>query len=226
MAEALISVLLEQLASITYEHIRGNVRLILDVEKEVAEFTSNLKAIQDVLKDAEKRQVKEAVVQDWLDKLKQVSYEMDNVLDEWNTESGKQQLEKQEHEGENNLVSEEKKVCFSIPSPCFCFGQVGRVIVRRDIALKIKDLNSRLTLIAEERQRYQFQSTATSGIEQPERPKSTSLVDVSNVSKIFVREDEKYILISMLLGKSSGKEKMGPLVIPVVGMGHGEDNPF
>ncbi|XP_062013278.1 putative disease resistance protein RGA4 [Rosa rugosa] len=200
-AEALISVLLDQLGSITYERMRGKVRLILDVENEVAEFTSNLKAIQAVLKDAEKRQVKEAVVQDWLDKLKQVSYEMDNVLDEWNTESLKQQLENQENEGEEALVNKEEKVRFSIPSPCFCFGQVGRVKVHHGIALKIKQLNSRLTLIAEERQRYQFQSTTTGGIEQlPERPKSSSQVDVS---EIFGREDENDTLISMLLGKTT-----------------------
>ncbi|PRQ51031.1 putative P-loop containing nucleoside triphosphate hydrolase, leucine-rich repeat domain, L [Rosa chinensis] len=216
MAEALISVLLEQLSSITYEYMRAKVRLILDVEKDVAEFTSNLKAIQAVLKDAEKRQVKEAVVQDWLDKLKQVSYEMDNVLDEWNTESLKQQVEKQENEGENTLVNKGKKVRFFIPSPCKCFGFGQGVFVHHAIAMKIKELNSRLTSIAEERQRYRFQSTTISGIEQPERPKSSSLVDVS---KVFGREDEKRTLISMLLGKSSGNEKLGPLVICIIGMG-------
>ncbi|PRQ51037.1 putative P-loop containing nucleoside triphosphate hydrolase, leucine-rich repeat domain, L [Rosa chinensis] len=217
MADALISVLLEQLASLTYELIKGQVTLVLDVEKDVAEFINNLRAIQAVLEDAEKRQVKEAVVRDWLDKLKDVSYKMDNVVDEWNTEILKQQVEKQENEGENALVNK-RKVRFSIPSPCKCFGfgQVSRVIVNRAIALKIKELNSRLTSIAEERTRYHFQSTTTSGIEQPERPKSSSLVDVSN---IFGREDEKETLISMLLGKSSGKEGRGPLVIPIIGMG-------
>jgi hypothetical protein len=122
-----------------------------------------------VLKDAEKRQVKDAAVQEWLDKLKEVAYEMDNVLDEWNTQALKLKIEKQENEGEMALVNK-KKVRFSIPSPCNCFsfGHGNRVIVRHGIAQNIQELNSRLTSIAEKRHMYQFQYTTTSGIEQPQ----------------------------------------------------------
>ncbi|KAK9943127.1 hypothetical protein M0R45_008746 [Rubus argutus] len=125
--------------------------------------------------DAEKSRVKEAVVQDWLDKLKGVSYEMDNVLDEWNTQALKQQIGKQENEGESALVNK-KKVRFSIPSPsnCFFFGQAShRIVVRHDLAQTIKQLNIKLTSIAEERHKYEFQSTTTSGIEETQRPKTS-----------------------------------------------------
>jgi hypothetical protein len=47
-----------------------------------------------VLNDAEKRQVKEEAVKLWLEKLKDVSYEMDNVLDEWNTAMIKAELKR------------------------------------------------------------------------------------------------------------------------------------
>ncbi|KAK9923470.1 hypothetical protein M0R45_031887 [Rubus argutus] len=67
MADALISFLIEQLASTAFEQIKGNVRLVLDVEKDVNQLTKSLKKIHAVLKDAEKRRVKEAVVQEWLD---------------------------------------------------------------------------------------------------------------------------------------------------------------
>ncbi|PRQ20591.1 putative leucine-rich repeat domain, L domain-containing protein [Rosa chinensis] len=93
MAEALISVLLEQLASVVFEHTKQAVTLVLNAEEDVHSFSSNLKAIQAVLEDAEKKQVMEARVRDWLQKLKDVSYEMDDVLDEWNTEILKQQVE-------------------------------------------------------------------------------------------------------------------------------------
>ncbi|KAK9923459.1 hypothetical protein M0R45_031877 [Rubus argutus] len=219
MADALISFLIEQLASSAFEQIKENVRLVLNVEKEVHQFTESLKTIQAVLKDAENRRVKEAVVQDWLDKLKGVSYDMDNVLDEWNTQALKQQIEKQENEGENTLVNK-KKVRFSISSPCNCFrfGHGRRVVIRHGVAKTIRQLNIRLTSIAEERLRYQFQSTTASGIEEPQQPKTSSLVDVS---EIFGRENEKHTLISMLLGHSTstGEEERGPLVVPVVGMG-------
>ena len=35
--------------------------------------------------DAEQRQVTETAVRLWLEKLKDVSYDVDDVLDEWNT---------------------------------------------------------------------------------------------------------------------------------------------
>ncbi|XP_068312906.1 putative disease resistance protein RGA3 isoform X2 [Pyrus communis] len=218
MAEALISVLLEQLASITYQHVEEEVSLVLNAEEDVAKFAGNLEVIRDVLEDAELRQVKDAGVRNWLEKLKDVSYKMDNVLDEWNTEILKQQVEKQEeHGGSTSLVTKKKMkaVCFSIPSSCFCFRQVRRVIRGREIALKIKRLNENLDEIAEQRQRYNFQSMERTTIEQPEREETSSFVDAS---VIFGREQEKEVLVSKLLNESSQEER-SLLVIPIVGMG-------
>ncbi|XP_020414925.1 putative disease resistance protein RGA3 [Prunus persica] len=96
MAEALISALLEQLGSIIRKQVEQEVRLVVGVEKEVAKLSHNFKAIQVVLEDAEERQVKELNVKYWLERLKDVSYEMDDVLDLWSTEILKQQIQQQE----------------------------------------------------------------------------------------------------------------------------------
>ncbi|KAB2607141.1 disease resistance protein RGA3 [Pyrus ussuriensis x Pyrus communis] len=82
MADVLVSTLLEKLATIAYEYVEDEVKLVLNVKKEVEEFAGNLKAIQVVLEDAEQRQMKEANVQQWLDNLKEMSYQMVDVLDE------------------------------------------------------------------------------------------------------------------------------------------------
>ncbi|TQD86963.1 hypothetical protein C1H46_027477 [Malus baccata] len=109
MAEALISMLLEQLASLTYQHVGEEVKLVLNAEKDVKEFEAKLKVICAVLEDAELRQVRDANVKNWLEQLKDVSYKMDNVLDEWNTEILKQQVEKEEeHGGSTSLVNKKK----------------------------------------------------------------------------------------------------------------------
>ncbi|CAN6583201.1 unnamed protein product [Malus baccata var. baccata] len=218
MAEALISVLLEQLASVTYQHVGQEVKLVLNAEKDVQEFEAKLKVIGAVLEDAELRQVRDANVRNWLEQLKDVSHKMDNVLDEWNTEILKQQIEKQEeHGGTTSLVTEKKMmpVCFSIPSSCFCFGQVRRIILHRDIALKIKNLNENLDEIAKQRETYNFRFTERMIREQPEREKTSSFVDESI---IFGREQQKEVLVSKLLNESSQEER-GLLVIPIVGMG-------
>ncbi|PRQ20446.1 putative P-loop containing nucleoside triphosphate hydrolase, leucine-rich repeat domain, L [Rosa chinensis] len=218
MADALISVLLEQLASVVYKHTNAAVKLVLDAEKDVKSFSSKLKAIQAVLEDAEKKQVTEASVEDWLKKLKDVSYEMDDVLDEWNTELLRQQVEeKQEVEGDNALVTK-KKVCFPMLSGCFCFGQVNKVIHHHNIAKRINELNERLTLIAAEREMYGFHQSTIGGHDDQQliqRQKTSSLVDIS---MIFGREEEKEMLLSKLL-RESNQDGGKLLVIPIVGMG-------
>ncbi|XP_061998365.1 putative disease resistance protein RGA3 isoform X2 [Rosa rugosa] len=109
MAEALVNVLLERLATITLDKVQEELNLVIGVEKEVKSLTRNLRAIQAVLQDAEQRQVTESSVRLWLNELNEVSYEMDEVLDEWITEVRKQQMEKQENQGENPLVATKKK---------------------------------------------------------------------------------------------------------------------
>ncbi|CAB4303360.1 unnamed protein product [Prunus armeniaca] len=213
MAEALISVLIEQLASIIQKQVQQEVRLVVGVEKELAKLTSNFKTIEVVLKNAEERQVKEVDVRQWLERLKDVSYEMDDLLDEWSTEILKQQIQQQEEEAGNaGSTSTTKKVCFCIPAPWFCFGQVSQVTLRLDIAVKIKELNERLALIASERQNFNLQYT-TREIEQIERQKSSSFVD-----KTFGRVDEKDKVVEKLLS-GSGQGGATCLVIPITGMG-------
>ena len=92
-AEAIVSAVTEQLTSIIGREIQQEVRLVVGVDKEVKKLTSNFQAIQAVLVDAEQRQVKETTVRVWLDKLKSVSYDVDDVLDEWNSAILKLQIE-------------------------------------------------------------------------------------------------------------------------------------
>ncbi|PRQ20145.1 putative P-loop containing nucleoside triphosphate hydrolase [Rosa chinensis] len=186
--------------------------LVLNVEEDVHSFSSRLNAIQAVLEDAEKKQVTEAKLRDWLEKLKDVSYEMHDVLDEWNTEILKQQVE----EGESASVTK-KKVCFPTPTNCFCFGQVSKAIHHNNIATRIKKLNEKLTVIAAEKEQYDFHLSTIRGTDEQliQRPKTSSLVDIST---IFGREEEKECLLSKLL-RDSNQDGGRFLAIPIVGMG-------
>nr|XP_011464815.1 PREDICTED: disease resistance protein RGA2-like [Fragaria vesca subsp. vesca] len=212
MAEALISVLLEQLASVVVKHTKQTVTLVLNAKEDLHSLSSKLKAIQTVLEDAEKKQVTEARVGDWLQKLKDVSYEMDDVLDEWNTEILKQQME----EGENVVVTK-KKVCFPMPSVCFCIGRANKVIHHHNIARRIKELNKKLTLIAAEKEMFGFHQSTIGGHDEQLilRQQTSSLVDIS---MIFGREEETRNLLSKLL-RESNQDGERFLVIPIVGMG-------
>ncbi|XP_017180012.3 putative disease resistance protein RGA3 [Malus domestica] len=212
MADAILSVLLEQLVSATFHCINDELKLVLNFKKDVQEFAGKFKAIQSVLQDAEGRQVEDESVRNWLDDLKEIFYQMGDVLDEWNYDILRQQVEKQEREGAAALVPE-KKVRFSVSSCCFCFGQVSQVFLRHDIAARIKELNESLTLIDKQRKMYGFH--IEKGSQRLERRITSSFVDVSN---IFGRENEQDVLITKLLTDSS-EQGRGTLIIPIVGMG-------
>ncbi|OMP00140.1 cc-nbs-lrr resistance protein [Corchorus olitorius] len=85
MADAIVSAVLNQLLTIIDREIEHEVRLVVGIEQEVEKMRNTFQTIQAVLVDAENRHLKEDAVKLWLDKLKHISYDIDDVLDEWNT---------------------------------------------------------------------------------------------------------------------------------------------
>uniref|UniRef100_A0A2N9IR00 Uncharacterized protein n=1 Tax=Fagus sylvatica TaxID=28930 RepID=A0A2N9IR00_FAGSY len=98
MADPLISVLLELLASITAQEAEQELWLVVGVDDEVRQLEGNLRIVNAVLKDAENRKATDEAVKLWLKKLEDTFYEMDDVLDEWNTAMIKFKIEKNEKE--------------------------------------------------------------------------------------------------------------------------------
>ncbi|KAL5789855.1 hypothetical protein ACOSQ2_004743 [Xanthoceras sorbifolium] len=208
MADAIVSSVLEQLTSSIGQQIEQDVKLIWGASKEVKRLTNSFQSIRAVLLDAEQREVMEKTVRVWLDRLKDVSYDVEDVLDEWNTSKLKLQIER--HQNQNAIVLK-KKVCSFLFSPCFCFRQV---VLHHDIALKIKEINENLDDIVKDKERYNF-NTIGSYVQQHHRAESISLIDES---KICGRDTETNTLISKLLCESSDhKEDLH--VISLVGMG-------
>nr|TKR68969.1 hypothetical protein D5086_0000309090 [Populus alba] len=119
MADALVSVVLEQLRSIIIQEVGQEVRLVVGVKNEVEKLTSSFRAIQAVLANAEERQLEEGYVKLWLDQLKDISYDMDDVLDEWGTAIAKSQSKVHEHPHKNK-----KKVCSFMIFSYFRFREV------------------------------------------------------------------------------------------------------
>ena len=149
MAWALVSTIKDQLSSF----IASEFSSIANVKGEVQKLESKFHTIQAMLNDAEKRQVKEEAVKLWLDKLKDVSYQVDDVLDEWNTAMIKEKIEKQQKEFEEKEKAEtsaaKKRKVWPLIS-------VPTLLQHRDIAHKIKELNEKLDEINKEREMYGF----------------------------------------------------------------------
>ncbi|OMO69134.1 Disease resistance protein [Corchorus olitorius] len=205
MAEALVAAILQQLATLTAQSASRQLRLVRGVEAEIENLESNFKAIQCVLEDAEEKQLVNKSVGLWLERLKQVSYDMEDVLDEWQTF-----LQKLATKSDEVEVFIKKKVCPFIS----CFQFPHQVVRRHDIAVKIIEINGELDKIAREKERYQL--ATRSEMKQPRRLESTSFVDVS---KLHGRDAVKHKIISMLLGDNSGEGNIGIQTISIIGMG-------
>ncbi|KAL9373036.1 hypothetical protein Peur_035280 [Populus x canadensis] len=206
MAAALLSPILEQLTRIVAQEVQEEVNLVVGVEKQVDKLKSNLLAIHSVLEDADRKQVKDEAVRDWVNKLKDVCYDMDDVLDEWSSAILRWKM----GDAEENTPSQQKIRCSFLGFPCFCFNQVVR---RRDIALKIKEVCEKLDEIAKEKAMYGFELYRAT--DELQRITSTSLVDESIVSG---RDDEREAVVSKLLGESS-QEAWDVYAISLVGLG-------
>ncbi|KAJ6671939.1 hypothetical protein OIU85_013297, partial [Salix viminalis] len=151
--------------------VQEEVNIVQGVKKQADKLKSNLIDIQSVLEDAERKQVKEKAVRVWLDKLKDVCYDMDDVLDEWSYAI----LRWKTGDAEENIHIHQKIRCSFLGSSCFCLNQVVR---RRDIALKIKEVSEKVDEIANERSRHGLQiNRATDEIQ---RPTSTHFFDQSS----------------------------------------------
>ncbi|KAH7536606.1 hypothetical protein FEM48_Zijuj03G0002600 [Ziziphus jujuba var. spinosa] len=200
MAEALVSEVLGQLASITTRLAVEELRRVKDADKNISSLRRKFKDIQAVLEDAERKQLDDAGARRWLDKLTDVSYDIDDVLDEWSTEALKSEIQKRVEAEENDhhqKVADKKKVCLPLTSYCFCVNQLKRVGVCRDIAHRIKELNETLEGIAKERQHHSLETTK---VVQKQTRETISFVDESQV---YGLDGPKSALIEKLLSESS-----------------------
>ncbi|KAJ9168113.1 hypothetical protein P3X46_019675 [Hevea brasiliensis] len=207
MADALVSKVLEELISIIASEIEQEVSLVVGVKKEVQMLTTQFQLMKAVLVDAENKQLKNDAVKLWMQKLKNISYDMDDVLDEWTTAIQKSQIMGDERVSAKNKWKVRCLICFS----CFRFREVG---VRHDIAVKIKDLSERLDIIFDEQRVFNFVSFQKETKQEVERPISASFIDMT---KVQGRDQEKNAIVEKLLTESS--QTPSPHIISIVGMG-------
>ncbi|XP_031129955.1 disease resistance protein RGA2-like [Ipomoea triloba] len=207
MADALISTVVEQLINIL-KHQAQELKRALGVEKEIANLSSKLENIREVLDDAEKRSFKDKGIKLWIENIQDFCYQVDDVLDEWRTRSLRQQIESPEASRSSFLPSRSK---------------FKRFVMHRDIAKKIKELDSTLDRITKEKGQFTFDSasithTSAASHSDQELMRVTTAFDV-DASQIQGRKSDASALISKLLENSGEGARNGPLVISIVGTG-------
>nr|GMD10949.1 putative disease resistance protein RGA3 [Ipomoea batatas] len=211
MADAMISIVVDQLSIIIKDQIQ-ELRAVLGVEMEIKNLSSKLKKIRAVLNDAERRSFKEESVKLWVEEIKDLCYDVEDVVDEWSTKTRRQQRERSSSPSEDAAGS-----CSSFLPSCFHF---KKIVMHRDISNKIKELDSRLDRITREKDQFKFDhaSVAITHIsgQESKRVITTSFVDASEIQG---RDIDASALISKLVENNNDNNNGPPVVISIVGAG-------
>ncbi|KAI3997201.1 hypothetical protein MKX01_009045 [Papaver californicum] len=150
MAEILVSALSEALIAKLVAIASDRISLDWGVRDEMSTLKRTLRNIQAVLTDAERQQVEKDTVKCWLENLKEVAYEAEDLLDEF-------EYEALAHRREIEVCKQADKMAY-----------------------KIKELSKMLDQVSKDKDEFSFDvSNSTSGSSSHRNRETHSLVDVS-----------------------------------------------
>ncbi|KAF4347033.1 hypothetical protein G4B88_003577 [Cannabis sativa] len=217
MADAFTSALVDHFVSSALAKIDKNVGLVQNVKKDVKKLKKSLKYIQDLLVDAGTRQLDSQWLKQWLSDLEDISFDMDDVLDEWNSAILKSEIGRFDQEGKGTCEDGDdssdhvcaKKVCFPVlPSSWLCFKKVNQVIRHCDFAKRIKKLTNELDIIKKDGHDHGIVIGAIGMYSQQQyNPSSIVKSRITTISlveetEIHGRDDDKEILVIQCISNS------------------------
>ncbi|KAB2023363.1 hypothetical protein ES319_D06G013200v1 [Gossypium barbadense] len=198
MTEVLLSPLVGTILDGLKSWSLKELELAGSLKTEVASLESTLTTIQAVLQDAEEKQWKSEAIKNWLVKLKQAAYDLEAVLEDFNTEA----LSRSLHTDARSQVT----TFFSLRNP---------LSFRLDVARKFKNVREKLDAIAGEKSKFHLrEGVGEAEIERNEDRQTSSLV---KESEVLGRADEKEKIVSMLLCNESHHDDLS--VYAICGMG-------
>ncbi|QCD90573.1 disease resistance protein RPM1 [Vigna unguiculata] len=183
MAEAVLKGVLGSLTSLAATELGSFLAFRGEKEKLESMFT----AIKATLEYAEEKQFSDKAIKDWVGKLKDAAYELDDILDECVYE---QLLLEEEEEDVRCCVSE------MVRSSSLCSFHPKHIYFRYQIAKRMKILSERLDRIATERDQLRLTSMIqeeTRGVS--EWRQTFSLV---NEPKVYGREEDIKTIVEFL----------------------------
>ncbi|CAK9175691.1 unnamed protein product [Ilex paraguariensis] len=200
---AFMTVLFERLAS----HELLNFARREGIHAQLEKLSVMLMTIRAVLSDAEAKQITEEAVKLWLNRLSDLAYDLDDLLDEIATEALAHELKSEPEEATTS------KVRRFIPTCCTNF--------RRSVSLKIKmgpkieEITARLQDIAKLKNDLDLRVNreAMSNTETKRLPTSCLPIE----PHVYGREDEKKEILGLVFRDEACNDE--PCIIPIVGMG-------
>ncbi|XP_027361339.1 putative disease resistance protein RGA4 [Abrus precatorius] len=200
MAEAVLEIVLENISSL----IQKKLGLFMGFHQDLERLTSSLSTVKATLEDAEEKQYSNRAIKDWLRKLKDAAYVLDDILDECATEA----LELEYHGVSCGLLDTVQTSCLSSFHP-------KHVVSRYKIAKKMKRIRERLDEIAEERTKFHLTETVRERKAEVIAWRQTT--SIISQPRVFGREEDKDKIVDFLVVHTSHFEDLS--VYPIVGLG-------
>ncbi|XP_060965740.1 putative disease resistance protein RGA3 [Cannabis sativa] len=185
MAEAVLTVVLENLSLL----IQKQVGSILGVEKEMEKMCSMLSTISAVIEDAEERQSTNRAIKNWLQKLEDVSSELEDVLDDCEAEAFRMD--------QSHLQYDHHKWIRKVQSSLSCLSP-KHLYFRHNIAKKIKEIEDRLDQIANERVHFHLREVDV-GERRNQIRESRQTGSVITQPHVYGREEDKERVVGFLV---------------------------
>ncbi|KAK7318635.1 hypothetical protein RJT34_03338 [Clitoria ternatea] len=201
MAEALLEVVLQNLNSLIQKELLAS---FWSIDREVKKLSSNLTAIMAVLKDAEEQQITNRAIRDWLRKLTDSAYLLDDILDGCSIQSTRLGFD-----GENSQFANKVSTKFlSVFNP-------RSVLFRYNIHKRIKEVKERLDEIADERNKFHFgERVVGKRLEVAEWRQTFSIV---TQPQVYGRDADKEKIVEFLVKHASNFTDLS--TYPIVGLG-------
>ncbi|XP_016478247.1 putative disease resistance RPP13-like protein 1 [Nicotiana tabacum] len=203
---AFITVLFEKLASgeiLNFARKEG-------IQFQLKKWSRTLSKILAALADAEEKQITDKAVKLWLEDLRDLAYDLDDVLDEVSTEIFRRKMMTEFNSKRSKLQKLIPTCCTSLTPSTLKFNHT--------LESKLGKINSRLLEMAQ--QKIDLGLSENNGgrfsfIRMRERMPTTSLVDES---RVYGREKDKHAILDLLLS-NQGNCDFEACIIPIVGMG-------
>ncbi|WVZ10609.1 hypothetical protein V8G54_015139 [Vigna mungo] len=196
MAEALLGIVIQNLQSFGQDQLAT----FWGVDQHTQKLSSNLTAIRAVLRDAERKQITSHAVKDWLQKLRDAAYVLDDILDECSIHFTKM------HSDDGHTS------CLSRLHP-------NDILFRFNIGKRMKDITQRFHEIYEERSMFNLVPGVTEVQTIHDNWRQTS----SDITEpvVYGRDQDREQIVKFLLEDASNSEELS--IFPIVGMGgHGK----
>uniref|UniRef100_A0A0D9ZW89 Uncharacterized protein n=1 Tax=Oryza glumipatula TaxID=40148 RepID=A0A0D9ZW89_9ORYZ len=190
---------------------QDELTLLLGVSSEIASLHERLNSLKDYLADAERRRITDQSVQGWVRKLKDVMYDVTDILDLCH-------LKAMQRGGVGSSAPPVNISC--LDSLLFC---LRNPLFAHDIGSHIKALNARLDAICKSAAAFSFlKLEAYEDMAAPRRPsaadrKTDPVLERSAVVGEKIEEDTRTLVKMLTNGKN--KKQNAVVVVAVVGTG-------